>query len=249
MAAAGGQIVHKFDICTRKTDKLLDNIGNFFVSANGEKALYEQLPERKPGGGGDGGGRPAWPCGLSKPVDALGKPPEPNKPDGRSNRMRMEVYVDPRAEWEQMFREVWRIERDFFYDPNLHGANMKALMAIYQPYVDNVMSRSDLNYIFGDMLGEITAQHVYISGGDLPDVKHVSVGLLGADYTIDQRSLSLCESLFWRKLESRFAGSADRTGRERPRGRISAGGEWARTPRQRRDLQLLPWRRPASRCS
>ncbi len=178
-----GKIVHKFDICTRKTDKLLDNIGSFFVSANAEKALYEQLPERKPGGG-DGGGRPhgAW---FIKAVDALGKPPDPNKADGPLKLDAMEVYVDPRAEWKQMYREVWRIERDFFYDPNLHGADMKGLMAIYQPYVDSVMSRADLNYIFGDMLGEITAQHVYIRGGEMPEVKHVGVGLLGADYSVE----------------------------------------------------------------
>jgi tricorn protease len=97
----------------------------------------------------------------------------------------MKIYADPRAEWKQMFREVGRIERDFFYDPNLHGADLKSLMASYQPYVDNVMSRADLNYIFADMLGEITAQHVYIFGGERPEVKQVSVGLLGADYTID----------------------------------------------------------------
>ncbi|MGD0507606.1 MAG: PDZ domain-containing protein [Terriglobales bacterium] len=180
-----GQIVHKFDVCKRKTDKLLDNVGNFLVSANAEKALYEQLPEHRPGmGGGEGGGRPhgAW---FIKPVDALGKPPDPTKPDGPLKLDAMEVYVDVRAEWQQMYREVWRIERDFFYDPNLHGADMKGLMATYQPYVDNVMSRSDLNYIFGDMLGEITSQHVYIYGGAMPEVKHVGVGLLGADYSIE----------------------------------------------------------------
>jgi len=97
----------------------------------------------------------------------------------------MEIEVDPRAEWEQMFREVLRIERDFFYDPNMHGANLKSLAATYQPYVDNVMSRVDLNYIFADMLGEITAQHIYIFGGDRPEVKHVTGGLLGADYKIE----------------------------------------------------------------
>jgi tricorn protease len=97
----------------------------------------------------------------------------------------MKVYTDPRAEWQQMFREMGRIERDWFYDPNLHGADLRALMAVYQPYVDNVMSRADLNYIFADMLGEITAQHIYVFGGDRPEVKGVSVGLLGADYSID----------------------------------------------------------------
>src|SRR5208282_1830572 len=183
-AGNAAQSVHKFDICKGKTDKLLDNVANFFVSANGEKALYEQLPERKAGGGGDGGARPHGPWFI-KAVDALGKPPDPNKPDGPLKLDAIEVYVDPRAEWKQMYREVWRIERDFFYDPNLHGADIKGLIATYQPYVDNVMSRADLSYIFGDMLGEITSQHVYISGGDRPEVKHIGVGLLGADYSIE----------------------------------------------------------------
>jgi tricorn protease len=179
-----GRIVHKFDACTRKTDKLLDNIGGFVISSNGEKALYEQLPPKPPLPPAGGGPPPhgAW---TIKPVDALGKPPEPGKPDGTLHLETTKVYVDPRAEWQQMFREMGRIERDFFYDPNMHGANLKELMAAYQPYVENVMSRADLNYIFADMLGEITAQHVYIFGGERPEVRHVSVGLLGADYTID----------------------------------------------------------------
>src|SRR5208283_5017604 len=93
-------------------------------------------------------------------------------------------------------RRVGRIERDFFYDPNLHGANLKSLMASYQPFVDNVTSRADLNYILADMLGEITAQHVYIFGGDRPEVKQVSVGLLGADYTIDHNRYRFAKVYF-----------------------------------------------------
>jgi tricorn protease len=179
-----GRIVHKFDVCTRKTDKLLDNIGGFFISANGEKALYEQLPAWNPMIP-PGGGEPPHGTWAIKPVDALGKPAEPGKPDGTLHLESMQVYTDPRAEWQQMFHEMGRIERDFFYDPNLHGADLKALMALYQPYVDNAMSRADLNYIFAEMLGEITAQHIYVFGGDRPEVKHVNVGLLGADYIID----------------------------------------------------------------
>ncbi len=180
-----GVSVHKFDLCTRKTDKVLDRIGDFMLSANAEKALYEQLPKPSPAGDAPSGadGPPGqW---FIKPVSALGKPAEPDKPDGLLNLAAAKIYVDPRAEWNQMFHEVWRIERDFFYDPNLHGANLKALMAAYQPYVDHVMSRPDLNYIFADMLGNITAQHVYIGGGDRPAVRHMSAGLLGADYTIE----------------------------------------------------------------
>jgi len=179
-----GRTVHKFDLCTRKNDKLLDNVGAFVVSANGEKALYEELPPWNPLAAATGGEPPHGTWAI-KPVDTLGKPSEPGKPDGRLHLESMKVYTDPRAEWQQMFHEMGRIERDWFYDPNLHGANLKELMAAYQPYVDHVMSRADLNYIFADMLGEITAQHIYVSGGDRPEVKAVSVGLLGADYTID----------------------------------------------------------------
>jgi tricorn protease len=181
---SSGRTVHKFDVCTRKTDKLLDNIGGFAISSNGEKALYEQLPPPNPLAA-PGGGPPPHGQWSIKPVDALGKPPAPGGPDGTLHTEAMKIYVDPRAEWEQMFREVGRIERDFFYDPNLHGANIKALMSAYKPYVDNVMSRADLNYILADMLGEITAQHVYIFGGERPEVKQVNVGLLGADYSIE----------------------------------------------------------------
>ena len=181
----GTAIIHKFDLCTLKTDKLLENVGNFFVSANAQKVLYEQLPERREGAAAAPGGPPhgTW---FIKSVDALGKPSDPKaESDGQLKLETLEVAVDPRAEWKQMYHEVWRIERDFFYDPNLHGLNLKAVQTAYEPYVNNVMSRADLNYIFADMLGDITAQHVYVQGGDRPEVKHVSGGLLGADYQID----------------------------------------------------------------
>jgi tricorn protease len=179
---AGGRTVQKFDVCTRKTDKVLENVGGFVISSNGEKALYEQLPPKNPLAPPGGPVHGTW---SIKPVAALGKPAEPGKPDGTLHLEGMRVNVDPRAEWKQMFREVGRIERDFFYDPNMHGADLKALMATYQPYVDNVMSRADLNYIWADMLGEITAQHIYVFGGDRPEVNQVNVGLLGADYAIE----------------------------------------------------------------
>lgn len=176
-----GHILHKFDLCSRKTDKVLDNINNLVLSANAEKAMYEQLPPWDPMA------PPMPPHGAwtIKAVDALGKPGEPGKPDGTLHLESMSVYTDPRAEWKQMFRDALRIERDYFYDPNMHGADLKALAAQYQPFVDNVMSRPDLNYIMADMLGEITSQHVYIFGGDRPEVKPANVGFLGADYEID----------------------------------------------------------------
>jgi tricorn protease len=185
--SGGGQTLHRLDVCTRKTEKLLDEISDFHLSANAEKALYQQLPPPDPLADPDGprGGRHGqW---FIKPVDALGKPADPGagKPDGSLKLDAMQVHVEPRAEWKQIYDEVWRIERDFFYDPNLHGVDAKALSAAYRPFVDNLVSRADLNYLMADMLGEITAQHVYIAAGDYPEVERVGGGLLGADYRIE----------------------------------------------------------------
>jgi len=97
----------------------------------------------------------------------------------------MEVYLEPRAEWKQMYHEVWRIQRDFLYDPGHHGMDLKVAEKKYQPYLDNLAARSDLNYLFNEMLGDLTIGHLYIGGGDTPEIKPVPGGLLGADYSID----------------------------------------------------------------
>jgi tricorn protease len=84
-----------------------------------------------------------------------------------------------------MYHEVWHIERDFFYDPNYHGLNLEAAEKKYEPYLDSLSSRSELNYLFQEMLGELTIGHLGAGGGDTPDVKRVLTGLLGADYTVE----------------------------------------------------------------
>jgi tricorn protease len=97
----------------------------------------------------------------------------------------LEMRVDPKAEWAQMYREVWRMERDFFYDPGAHGLNLKAAAKTYEPFLDSVAHRADLNYLFTDMLGELSVGHLFVGGGAMPDIKKVKGGLLGADYRIE----------------------------------------------------------------
>jgi tricorn protease len=97
----------------------------------------------------------------------------------------MEVRVDPKAEWKQMYKEVWRIQRDFLYDPGAHGLDLASAERRYEPYLDSVASRTDLNYLFSEMLGNLVLGHVYVGGGDFPEVKDVPVGLLGADYGLE----------------------------------------------------------------
>src|SRR5579859_5729482 len=96
----------------------------------------------------------------------------------------MQVKVDPPAEWKQMFHEVWRIERSYFYDPNFHGMDIAAREKLFEPYLDSIASRADLNYIFQEMLSDITVGHLRGSGGTYPNPARVAGGLLGADYEI-----------------------------------------------------------------
>jgi tricorn protease len=84
-----------------------------------------------------------------------------------------------------MYRETWRIERDFFYDPALHGLDLAAAKERYRPYLADLGDRSDLNYLFHEMLGYLTVGHLYLGGGDQAEVETVPGGLLGADFELD----------------------------------------------------------------
>lgn len=170
-----GSIVHRFDLKSRKSDVAVAGVRNFEVAENGEKVLYLQgerwiITTLKP-----------MPTGSGTPPPA----PPSDKPETALKTDNIEVKVDPRLEWKQMFHEAWRIERDFFYDPNLHGVDRQAIEEKYQRYVDSIASRSDLNYIFAETMGELTVGHLFVFGGDKLDVKRVPTGLLGADYKVE----------------------------------------------------------------
>jgi tricorn protease len=94
------------------------------------------------------------------------------------------VYdVDPRVEWRQIFNEAWRLERDFFYDPNMHGMDWKFQKEHYGALVDRINSRDELNDIIAQMIGELSAGHTYVGGGDTQSSKSIGTGLLGIDAT------------------------------------------------------------------
>jgi tricorn protease len=100
----------------------------------------------------------------------------------------IQVLVDPKAEWAQMFDEAWRLERDFFYDPKMHGVDWNEVRRRYGQLVPYATHRSDLNYLLGEMIAELNSSHAYVGGGDFPRVNRVGVGLLGADYALDAGS-------------------------------------------------------------
>lgn len=97
----------------------------------------------------------------------------------------MKVYVDNQVEWRQIYDEAWRQMRDFFYVENMHGLNwpaMKEKYAVMLPFVNN---RNDLNYLIGEMIGELSVGHAYVSGGDKPAPERIPTGLLGAKLSKD----------------------------------------------------------------
>ena len=163
-AGEGGNkaALQRFDLKTRKTEKLLDGVEEFRLAAKGEKML--------------------WRADNKWYVAAADKAPKSG--DGALKLDALEVFVDPRAEWRQIYREVWRIERDFFYDPHYHGLDLAQAERAYAPFIDGLASRADLNYLLAEMLGQFNVLHMYVAGGAKPEMKTVAVGLLGADYRI-----------------------------------------------------------------
>jgi tricorn protease len=159
--------VYRFNLEKRKLEKMLDSVASLAISRNGEKALVRMSGEE-----------PQWMI-----VPAMEQP----KPgSGALNVAQLQAYIDPREEWRQMYHDAWRIERDFFYDPNFHGLDWAATGRRFEPYLAGLASRDDLVHLFEEMFGDITVGHLYIYGGgdNAPPTTHG--GLLGADYTTDR---------------------------------------------------------------
>ncbi len=156
----------RFTTAKRKTDEVLNQLTGFDVSANREHLFYMR---------GD-----RW---FMAPIAEL-KVGSPEAPQGKPvNNSGMFAMIDPRAEWKQEYRETWHIERDFFYDPHLHGLDLTKIMAKYEPYVDGITTRSEFTYLSNEMLGEIEVGHMFVRGPRERD-KAPKPGLLGADYVV-----------------------------------------------------------------
>ncbi len=156
--------LNRFDLKERKSEPFLPGVGSYTLSADGKKLIYFS-------GGSN--------LGI---VDVGGKV---NPGDGKVDASGLQALIDPRHEWKQMIDEFWRIERDYFYVPNMHGADWKGVKEKYAKFLPHVAHRSDLNYLIGEMMGEMVVGHNYVSGGDFPEVKPIQIGLLGADYETD----------------------------------------------------------------
>lgn len=158
--------LHIYDIKEREEETILTGINNYDISKEGDKIIY----------------RSGNTYGI---IDA--KSGKNKVGDGKINTDGMEMKVDPRGEWEQMFSEAWRLERDFFYDPNMHGVDWKMMKKRYGQLLPHVAHRWDLTYLIGELIGELCCSHTYVYGGKMPKTEHVNIGLLGADLEPDKK--------------------------------------------------------------
>ncbi|MBX9623249.1 MAG: PDZ domain-containing protein [Gemmataceae bacterium] len=155
-----GATVHRFHLAKRKAEKFADAVSPVTVSDNGEKLLYRQ--------------------GDNWFIVGTGGPAKPG--DGALKLDAVEVRVDPRAEWKQIYQEVFRIQRDFLYDPKFHGYDLRKAWLEGETYLPGLGSRHDLNYLLDELLAGLSLQHVYLQGGDVPRPESRRGGLLGADF-------------------------------------------------------------------
>jgi tricorn protease len=151
----------RYDLEKREAKTVAENVNGYTVGARGEKVLYRS---------GD-----QW---TIAPVE----------PDAKGETLDLgglRMKLDPRAEWRQMFDECWRIGRDWFYDAGMHGIDWDGMRARYGALVPYIADRGDLDFIFGEMIGELQVGHAYVQSGEQREVERVGGGMLGAELEAD----------------------------------------------------------------
>lgn len=157
--------LNAYDLKERKGETFVDGVQNYWVSADGKKLLYQVARKRS--------------------FAIVGVEKKPDGKEGFLDLGSLDVRVDPRAEWRQIYREAYRIQRDYFYDAYYHGLDLKAAYEKYLPFLEHVGHRDDLNYILSEFSGEMVSGHMNAAMGDIPAPGSVPVGMLGADYEVD----------------------------------------------------------------
>jgi len=183
-----GFAIHIFDLKERKDAVLIRDTTGYALSHDGKKLLYSS-PE---GGGLEvPGAVPATTHAANTYgiVDATPPTAGPHKVgDGGLNLANMQAEIDPRAEWKEMFEEVYRQERDYFFEPSMNGVDWAKERDKYAQLLPYVADRYDLTYVLGEFIGELSNSHTYVGGGDSPDLHPVNTGLLGVDFDLDSAS-------------------------------------------------------------
>ena len=178
----GSNTLWRYRLTERRAASFVTGVTAYELSADGHKLLYRAAVAGGPAGPGPGAGGGVPPAPQLFLVDADRVPPQPGQ--GRLN-VTLRMYLDPKAEFKQIFNEGWRNERDYLYVPNMHGSDWPKMKEMYGQLLPYVMHRADLNYLMDMMGAEIAIGHSYVRGGAMPTVPQPQGGLLGADFAIE----------------------------------------------------------------
>lgn len=151
-----------FDIDKKEEKTIIDNVDNASLSANGQKVLVTKSGSY-----------------------AVLSPQEGQKFDKTLPLADMQMMVNPAEEWKQIFMDVWRFERDYFYDAGMHGVDWNQAKERYLKMLDGAMTREEADFVIGELIGELNASHTYHGGGDVENPKNKAVGYLGVDWQAD----------------------------------------------------------------
>ena len=160
--------LYRYDLEKREPERVLEGVQSFTLTADGKKLLYRS--------------QSMWGIAKAEPGQIADT--------GRLDLSGLRVKTDPRAEWSQMFVDAWRIGRDWFYDEQMHGVDWAATRERYEALVPYIAHRSELDFIFGEMIGELEAGHTYVISGDEPRVDRIAGGMLGCEIEADPSSAS-----------------------------------------------------------
>jgi tricorn protease len=166
-----------YDLTEREEKTILDDVDGYRLSADRKKALV-------------------WKRQSAAIVDV-----QPGQKMEKALRIaELGMMVDPRAEWRQIFTDAWRLCRDFFYDPHMHGVDWEAMRKQYGELLKDAVTRWDVNYVIGELIAELSSSHTYRGGGDTESETRVRVGYLGIDWEIDSgayRIAKIIEGASW----------------------------------------------------
>lgn len=184
-----GATLKKYTLKTGKAKDFVSGAGGVSVTANGKHML-------------------ARVNGSWKVIKTAG----PSGKNGKALKVNLQMKLDRMAEWEQMFEEAYRYERDYFYDPNIHGRDWKAVYKRYAPLVPFIKHRADLNYILDQVNGELSVGHSFVRGGDFPNIDRSQVGMLGANLSVDQNRYRIDRILTTESWNPGLSGPLDAPG-------------------------------------
>ncbi len=172
MAVEGGILyisesdLRKYTIDDKKDEAVMDNVSQAEVSSDGKMMIYR----------------------FGKDFGIAKLTPGQKSGAGKLNLDDLVMKIDPKKEWAQIYTDGWRIFRDYFYEGNIHGVDWKGIRERYNPLVQDVSHRADLDYILGEIISETNTGHCYDDWGDFERVKRVDTGLLGVELQADQTS-------------------------------------------------------------